>query len=261
MNFTELNEQINHAVSTQSTKKIEACATLEKQIGTIKEWFDRFTELTNDAREFGKSLKDVMHKFHFGRMTSVSELSRRIKLISFHDTSYYIENDRNNNPVHTGCLTLYRNIYEYGSSWFFRLVSINTNSGTEPLFEVLSETDYERILKNAQNSNYPALISDKFGSHSNDDSWKIANFWWTVINNVTPEELAEVYNELTVEIIENFIESIETKNDNLAEVIEKANEELKAYNEKHKTVVTENEDGSVEIKINGKIYVGTVKEQ
>ena len=58
-----------------------------------------------------------------------------------------------------------------------------------------------------------------------------------------------------IKVLSSFSEQLKTENESLSESIRKLSEKLNET-----STVTENEDGSVEIHIGGKTYVGTTKE-
>ena len=245
MDFTELTNQIEDAINNQSSEKQKALETLDKQLQVIVDWTHRFLGLTKDTREFGKTLQNPMRKFSF----CSRETEERTNLCSgvcWYDTIYRQEG------------TCYISAVRTVSQWDTKFRFYVSDCGSS--FELDSSNDFiDRIKKTQSEEVYPEVLTNRF-RYNDYTSKDKANFLWTLVNNVSPEEVADVYTTQTITIANRFIESIRSSNSALADAIEKAAEELKAYYEKNTTSVTENEDGSVEIQINGKTYIGTVKE-
>jgi len=245
MDFTELTNQIDDAINNQSTEKQKALETLDKQLQVIVDWTRRFLDLTKDSREFGKTLQKPMEKFYLE--TSESRVTINLRSgVRWYDNKY--------RQTGTCYISAERSVTRYDTDFKF-FVDDRSDS-----FNLDSSPDFINRVKEEQSSeNYPEVLNNHF-RYCDYTSKEKANFFWTLVNIITPEEVAEVYTKQTITIAENFIESIRNSNSALADTIEKATEELKAYYEKNTTSVTENEDGSVEIKLNGKTYIGTVKE-
>ena len=69
------------------------------------------------------------------------------------------------------------------------------------------------------------------------------------------QRISELMQDEFIKVLSSFSEQLKTENESLSESIRKLSEKLNET-----STVTENEDGSVEIHIGGKTYVGTTKE-
>lgn len=246
MDFTELTNQIDDAINNQSSEKQKALETLDKQLQVIVDWTHKFVELTKDTREFGKTLQKPMGKLGFNSSENKESTNLRSG-VYWYDTKYRQEC--------SCCISAERTVNPWDTKFRFYVNDCGS------FFELDVSNDFiDRIKKIQSEQNYPEVLTSRF-RNSDYTSKEKANFLWTLVNNISPEEVADVYTTQTITIAKRFIESIRSSNSALADAIEKAAEELKAYYEKNTTSVTENEDGSVEIQINGKTYIGTVKEQ
>jgi hypothetical protein len=245
MDFTELTNQIDDAINNQSSEKQKALETLDKQLQVIVDWTHKFVELTKDTREFGKTLQKPMGKFPLDATDSRETTNLRSGVCWY---------DAYRRQEGTCFISAERSVTHYDTKFRFFV-----NNCGSPFELDISEDFINRIKEGQSAQNYPEVLTNRFCYREPTSKHK-ANFLWTLVNNISPEEVADVYTTQTITIAKRFIESIRNSNSALADAIEKAAEELKAYYEKNTTSVTENEDGSVEIQINGKTYIGTVKE-
>lgn len=245
MDFTELTNQIDDAINNQSSEKQKALEIIDKQFQAIIEWVTKFLNLTSDAREFGKTLKKPMDKFSF--YGDEATIATSICNTEYKDARYIPA------QLSTCNIKALRTMDKWETKFRFDI-----GSGEAYALDI-SDEFVSNIKTSKKRCNYPSVLNETFEVYRPSDTEK-ANFMWTLINKVTPEELAKVYTEQTITIANRFIDKIEISNSALAATIAKATEELKAYYEKYETSVTENDDGSVEIKLNGKTYIGTVKE-
>lgn len=244
MDFTELTEQIDDAVTYHAVEKDEAIGTLKEQVQAIKNWFSKFNELTEDSRRFGLTVTPTMKTFNYdydssGVTTKVADLT-------------FLDSRCSSLPQKSCPIYFIRKVNKHGTSYWFDLMGREYDKDSE-FFNIV-----DSFVEDEEKQNYPRLLCNEIG-----DGYRYSdlNFFWNLINIATPEQIAEMYTQSTLNIVQDFINRIKEKNINLANVIEDAKEKLRQYNDKNKTVVTENSDGSVEIKLNGKTYIGTVKEQ
>ncbi len=243
MDFTELTEQIDDAVTHHAVKKDEAIGTLKEQVQAIKNWFSKFDGLIEDTRQFGLTVKPTMTTFDYDYDSSKE--TTKVADLTFIDLGYRTP-QQNSCPIY-----VIIKVDKYGTDQCFKF-GCREDSKKSQFFDIV-----DSFIADEEKQNYPRLLCNEIG---NGYRYSDLNFFWNLINIATPEQIAEMYTQSTLNIVQDFINRIKAKNVNLANVIEDAKEKLRQYNNKNKTVVTENSDGSVEIQINGKTYIGTVKE-
>ena len=192
MDFTELTNQIDDAINNQSSEKQKALETLDKQLQVIVDWTNRFVGLTKDTREFGKTLQKPMSKFSFNSISGTKETTNLRSGVYWYDTKYRQEG--------TCYISAERTVNQWDTKFRF-FVDDRGNP-----FELDISNDFiDRIKKTQSEKVYPEVLTSRFRC-SDYTSKEQANFLWTLVNNISPEEVADVYTTQTITIAKRFIE-------------------------------------------------------
>jgi len=252
MDFSKLNKAIEDNLSTQAEQKEQVLEIVKKQCKELEDWANRFRELTQDARQFGLVLRNAKSTAGLDKALIVNS---DVGFISIRD-NYYMNASYEPKEIK---VSFKRRINDYETSWSFILEDETLPIRPVECSFATDLNDTKNLIYDTSRCEFPTPLSDLTTLRDINTRNRIT-LDLLIIRSISPEKAADEYIQSTVDIAYSIINTLKAKNEELAKLIEKANRELEMQ-EKKSPSVKELEDGTVEIRLGGKTYSATLKEE